>query len=45
MRNYKQLTQGQRYQIEAFKGSRKKPEKDSGVAGRIRINRVPGIEA
>jgi len=41
MRNYKQLSQAQRYQIEILNKAGKKPERDSEVARRIRINRVP----
>jgi len=35
MRNYKQLSQAQRYQIEILKQSGKKPEKIADIAGRI----------
>ena len=44
MRNYKQLSQAQRYQIEILKKAGKKPERDSGVARRIASHDLPGIE-
>ena len=45
MRNYKQLSQAQRYLIEIFKESRKELERDSSVSGRIGIDDFRGIEA
>jgi hypothetical protein len=44
VRNYKQLSQAQRYQIEILKKAGKKPKRGSGIAGYVASHDLPGVE-